>query len=84
MRPAKAGTRAPSPRSNLSESQAIQIAQAAAVAKGTTGSLTIATRQVRGGRHVWSVSAAAIGGVLVVDIDDETATVVAVRRLGMR
>jgi hypothetical protein len=78
------GTGAPSPVSNLSESQAIQIAQAAAAATGKTGSLTMATRHVRDGRLVWHVSEAAIGSVLVVDVDDETATVIAVRRVGVR
>ena len=70
--------------SNRSESQTIQIAQAAAAANGKIGSLTMATRQVRDGRLVWIVSETAFGSVVVVDIDDETGTVLPVRRVGER
>ena len=77
------GTEAPS-ASNLSEAQAVQIAQAAAVAERKLAPLIMATRHVRDGRLIWSVSEAAIGNVLVVEVDDETGTVLAVRRVGLR
>jgi hypothetical protein len=44
----------------------------------------MATRAVKDGRIIWSVSEAAIGSVLVVDIDDVTASAVAIRRVGLR
>jgi hypothetical protein len=78
------GAKRPVLVSKLSESETIQIAQAAASADPDARALTLATSAIRDGRIVWSVSQAAIGNVLVVEVDDETGTVVSVRRVGLR
>lgn len=75
---------AKTPSANLSEGKVLRIASVAASSAGASRELTLASRSTRDGRIVWSVSEAAIGSVLVVDIDDETATVLAVRRVGLR
>ena len=58
--------------------------QGSRVLAGDARELTMATRALKNGRIVWSVSEPAIGSVLVVDVDDETATVINVRRVGLR
>ena len=78
------GTGTGPPAARLSESQAIEIARAAAFAEWGQRELTLATRAMKDGRIIWSVSEPAIGSVLVVDIDDETATALAIRRMGLR
>ena len=78
------GTKGSVSVAKLSESQAIQIAPAAASADRDARALTIATRAMKDGRIVWNVSEAAIGNVLVVEVDDETGTAMSVRRVGLR
>ena len=78
------GTKGPASVAKLSEFEAIQIAQTAAAPNSDAPALTLATRAVKDGRIVWSVSEAAIGNVLVVEVDDETSNVVSVRRVGLR
>lgn len=78
------GTKRPLSVAKLSEFEAIQIAQTAAAPNRDAPALTLATRAVKNGRIVWSVSEAAIGNVLVVEVDDETSNVVSVRRVGLR
>jgi len=78
------GTVIDAPAARLSESQAIEIARAAAFPEWGQRQLTMATRAVKDGRIIWSVSEPAIGSVLVVDIDDVTASAVAIRRVGLR
>ena len=72
------------PAAKLSESEVLKIAQVAASTMDGQPQLTIVTRGLKERRVVWSVSEPAIGSVLVIDIDDETETVVSVLRVGLR
>jgi hypothetical protein len=72
------------PPSRLSKEDALRIAREGASATHDVRLLTLVRRDVRAGRVVWVVSEAVIGSALVVEVDDATGDVIAVRRTGGR
>lgn len=73
------------PATTLSPEQVIDIARRAATkANYPPELLTIATVNKHEGRLIWTVSAAAIGSSLKVEVEDESGAVIGVERVGLR
>lgn len=74
----------PPPPSRLTREQAVAIARGAVPPGQDPERLVMPHCWQRDGRLIWTVSEAAIGSVLNVDVDDATGEVLAVRRVGLR
>jgi hypothetical protein len=76
--------RPPPPRTRLTKQQALELARAEARGHAGADQLTMVILGDIEGRTTWFVRTPTVGSALVVSIDDESASVMAVKRHGIR